>query len=207
MGKLNDFDFVARYYAFLSKLVFGRKLQDAQTHFLPMLDNATKVLIVGGGSGEVALLLAQRNEGVKITFVEPSLRMVEMARKRCHKYLDRIDFVTIPIEDFPTTANYDAVITGFFLDMFSDDMLPMIVDRLRRQLVAGGKLLATDFTKSPQNSHRLLLWVMYRFFRIVSNISATDLPDWEKMLRSRLITVAQKDYCSGFIRSVAYTNG
>ena len=207
MARVNDFDKVAPVYDKLSAIVFGNALLKAQLHFLNELDQARTVLVIGGGTGEVALSLLELNNNVVITYVESSLRMMEAARKRCKPFSERVIFVHSKIEDVKNLDQYDGIITAFFLDMFSNDEVAALRDRLIRQLKGDGKWIATDFTHSRKLFHRLLLRSMYLFFRVVARISVERLPEWEEILASRMKAFATRDFYSGFVRSVAYTNG
>ncbi len=48
---MNGFNRIAGVYDFLAKLVFGKHIRRSQEHFLKMVIQQNKVLVLGGGSG------------------------------------------------------------------------------------------------------------------------------------------------------------
>lgn len=183
----NSFDFVAPYYDFLAHLVFGNKLLDAQCKNLKNISaNRTKisVLIVGGGTGKYLRAFCDRFTNAHVTYVEASEKMLSLAKKKVKNAdLDRVEFVLSKWEDFYTENIYDVLITNFFLDCFSDRTLPIIVDKGYERLARKGIWLVTDFKHQPKVPGRLLIKVMYSFFRFVSNLETRNLPDYNTLFK------------------------
>lgn len=202
---MNGFDLLAPVYDKLARFFFGPAIQHAQFHFLDRVESAHDVLIVGGGTGDLAKVILDRFDHVRITYVETSAAMTARASEKCQAHRDRIHFVQNTIDTISPDARVDIVITPFFLDMFSNDDVNKLVERVAGRLSRKGKWIATDFTKSPKLLHKLLLWIMYRFFRTLCNIQARSLPNWENSLETRLTLRESKDFYSGFIRSCVYT--
>jgi ubiquinone/menaquinone biosynthesis C-methylase UbiE len=57
--KNKNFDFIAPYYDFLSKLIFGKRLRIAQTSLLSKIPRHQRILLVGGGTGWILPELLQ----------------------------------------------------------------------------------------------------------------------------------------------------
>ena len=51
MSKTNGFDFIAPYYDKLASLVYGNAIKNSQHVFLDRIPKASRILVVGGGSG------------------------------------------------------------------------------------------------------------------------------------------------------------
>jgi len=95
----NNYDRIARYYDFLSRIVFFRaqlKAQIDQLHFIPA---NSSVLIVGGGTGWILEEIAKVHPtGLNITYVEISAKMLELSRKR-YAGANHVTFVHSPAEN------------------------------------------------------------------------------------------------------------
>ncbi len=202
---MNGFDILAPVYDKLAGFFFGSAIRQAQFHYIGHIQPGWQILMIGGGTGDLAKGMLDRFQGIHITYVETSAKMVALAAEKCVAYGDRIDFVQDTVDTIPLSFHFDAVITPFFLDMFSDNKVGKLVEDLTRRLKPGGKWIATDFKNSPKPLHKLMLWIMYRFFGLVCNIQARSLPSWEKSLGKHLCATECKDFYGGFIRSCVYT--
>jgi tRNA (cmo5U34)-methyltransferase len=202
---LNRFDKVALFYDSLARVIFKDAIIKSQEHFLPSAATSENALILGGGTGLVALKLLQQHPRLKITYVEASTKMISRAAERCRPFVNRIRFVHGTQADIPS-QKYDVVVTGFFLDMFKQDEVEILVDKILRTLNNGGLWLATDFVNTRSTLHRVLLSSMYTFFKIACGINASKLPEWEAALSHRLKLSESTVFYSGFIKSCKYVH-
>jgi tRNA (cmo5U34)-methyltransferase len=200
---LNRFDTVAPVYDRLADIVFRGAIRKSQEHFLSSAATSKKTLIVGGGTGLVALKLLQQHPELKITYVEASRKMISISAERCRPFSDRIQFVHGTEADIPEET-YDVVITAFFLDMFRQHEVEALEDKILTKLNPGGFWLATDFVNTTSFVHKILLSAMYAFFKIACGIKASVLPEWESALRSRLKLSDSAVFYSGFIKSCRF---
>jgi ubiquinone/menaquinone biosynthesis C-methylase UbiE len=201
---VNDFNRIASVYDALASLVFGKKLIKSQHHFLHVIPDDATVLIVGGGSGELLQTLLQQKPQCQIVYVDASERMVELARQRVRNaarvaFLCGTENVEMPVPAFTV------VITNFYLDLFTQQSLAGIIRRLRSLLVPGGLWFVTDFVKPTKLYQKLLLKGMYLFFRMVSNIEASRISDWQEMLGTAgLSCQGEKTFYHGMIKSIVF---
>ena len=75
---MTGYDYIAPFYQFFSKLVFGDLLFEAQTLFLTKDLTPNKILIVGGGTGELLSFCLNQYPAVRITYVESSKKMTSL---------------------------------------------------------------------------------------------------------------------------------
>jgi ubiquinone/menaquinone biosynthesis C-methylase UbiE len=178
---VNDFNRIASVYDALASVVFGKNLVKSQYHFLPVIPDDATVLIMGGGSGELLQTLLQQKPGCQVVYVDASERMVALARRRVQNSA-RVTFLcgTENVE-MPGPA-FTVVITNFYLDLFTQQSLQRVITRLRSLLAPGALWLVTDFVTPTRLRQKLLLKSMYLFFRIMSNVEASRISDWQKML-------------------------
>lgn len=204
----NNYDNVARYYDFLSRMVFRTAQQDAQKALLPYIAAGSKVLIAGGGTGWILEEMAKScGPGLDIHYVEISARMIALARQKKHQY--KVNFVNMAIEDFAIddAHTFDVVITPFLFDNFSRQRIKPLFLHLHQLLKPGGRWLFTDFHHQQQAPlwQRVLLRSMYTFFRILCHVEANALADLTPLFTEYgYKTLYEVFYFRRFIQSTVY---
>jgi len=204
----NNYDPVARYYDFLSWLVFGQAEINAQVEMLGYIPPGSRMLIVGGGTGWVLeKIAAVHSSGLQITYVESSPRMMEQSRKRnCGQ--NSVEFVLLPVEEFVAPAPFDSILTGFVFDNFSADKARAVVRQLDPLLREGGHWLYADFYLPKQRRKlwkAVLLKAMYIAARIICKVEASRLPDMGAIFGEvGYVTEYASFHYSKFIQSVVY---
>jgi ubiquinone/menaquinone biosynthesis C-methylase UbiE len=212
MARLTQgFDRVATAYHTLEWLAFGGALQRARTVFLDRLVSCRDVLVLGDGDGRFLSALLDVAPDVRVHSVDASARMLALAKDRLRgDARARVTFEHIDARHLdPGAHTYDAVVTMFFLDCFSDRDAETIVSRVRQHLRPGGLWLFADFaipaTGLARLHARLVVAALYRFFRWRADLDARTLPPSEVILeRSALSRVAHREFRAGLIRSVVY---
>ncbi len=205
------YDNAAFFYDPLSKLVFGNKLQHAQSAFLHLIPQEARVLIVGGGSGWILEEIARMHPDNKlsITYVEASPKMTALAKQRIIKSPDLdnapffTNFIIAPIQEAQLDGEYDVIITSFFFDNFKPQQAETIFRRLDGVLKPNGIWLYTDFSNNTNTTHKLVLKAMYLFFGILCGVSAKSLPDMNNLF-DNYKQREKKNWMNGFIESRAY---
>jgi len=198
----SGFDFIAPFYDGLARLVIGRDIVNAQLHFIKSIKGCNHLLILGGGSGWILDFLCKEFPDLKIDYIDMSPGMLNGARKRRgnHKHITFIQGTENNIPD----KLYDGVITNFYLDMFHEQSLKMVLEKIKGSLADDALWVITDFV-DERRSHSIKLWLMYRFFRLVAGIEATFLPDWQKQLTEPDCKLLDsKTTTDGFIKSHLY---
>jgi hypothetical protein len=205
----NNYDPVARYYDFLSRVVFGRTEIDAQVEMLRYVRPGDRLLIVGGGTGWILEKIVDCcASDLQITYVEPSRVMMRQARRR-HRGDNAVSFVQLPVEQFSTGERFDCILTGFVFDNFTQDHSAAIVRSLDALLVAGGHWLYADLYYYPGKGgswwHGLMLRSMYWTARWICKVEANCLPDMEGCFAQVGYTMLSRaSYYQGFIQSIVY---
>ncbi len=200
-------DRLAPVYALLERAVFGGALQRARTALLPMLAGPARVLLVGEGDGRFLRRLLLRFPTARIDCVDASEGMLRLARTRVPPGA-AVDFIQARLPGWtPPTAEYDLVVTNFFLDCFTGMELGAVVPLLRRALRPDGEWLVTEFAL-PERPRVWrfaaggLLSLMYFFFRCTTGLQARTLPDYAKALRQTgLKRHALQESVGGLLRS------
>jgi len=204
----NSYDNIASYYDFLSRIVFGSSLIKAQSGLLNYIKPDSSILIVGGGTGRILECLAtQHPSGLVITYVEISEKMIAAARKRDWKQ-NQVYFVHQAAENFGSPCQYDVILTAFLFDNLNQSKILLIFSQLNGMLASGGRWLFADFYYDKGKGklwQKILLILMYKFFRLTCNIEATDLINMDDIFdRSGYLKIFEKSYYAGFIKSIVY---
>lgn len=205
MSRLNGFDRIAPLYDQLKRLVFRSAIRRSEEYFIHRLPTNGNVLFLGGGTGELLVTLLRDRPALVVTFVEASSEMIARARARLpEKHREQVFFVHGTQDNVPD-EQFDGIITNFYLDLFTDLELKSVCGKLKSHLKIGGVWLVSDFSLSGKWWQHLLLWVMYRFFRVTTGISARSLPLWEMRLAEHGFTPLEKVAFFGkFISSFYY---
>ncbi len=179
------FDLIAPYYLAMELLLAGNVMQRCRTFWLPQIQSARQILLLGEGRGRFLEELLKSNRTANITCIDNSSTMIELMRRRLENLkLDtaRVQFICADIRKWkPKNEFYDLIVSHFFLDCFSREELEQLVPQIAQGLIAKGKWLISDFREPARGFKRMraqiILWLMYFFFRGITNLNAHRLID------------------------------
>lgn len=195
---MNDFDRIAPYYDRLSKLVFGKQLLNASCYHLNRIHSNHKVLLLGGGTGEILPYFPQCQ---RIDFLEKSGKMIERASAR--DTANEIHFIHADFLSHDGSEGYDAIVCPFFLDCFNEHNLVQVLAKIRKQMVPEGMLLVSDFAPSTSP---LLRVFMHAFFRISAQLESRELKDIHQFILSEGLVEDEKNLYQNTLFSRLYRN-
>jgi ubiquinone/menaquinone biosynthesis C-methylase UbiE len=201
----SNYDNSAWFYDRLSRLVYGKALVNAQVYLLPYVPPNSNVLIVGGGTGWILEELARVHpNGLNITYVEISAKMMVLSKSRNYRD-NKVIFINQAVEEVIFTDNFDVVFTPFLFDNFKEETLQKVFAHLHHQLKTGGLWLNTDFRLTGKWWQNVLLKSMFLFFRAICGIETSVLPDIERQFRQHgYMVVAEKSFFGEFVISAVY---
>jgi cyclopropane fatty-acyl-phospholipid synthase-like methyltransferase len=202
-----DFDKVARPYNFISRLVFGNSLIEAQVSSLHAILPNSHILIVGGGTGRILEEIAKiYSSGLEISYVENSSAMINLSKKRSWQE-NTVTFFHQPIQEFLMDKQFDVIITPFFFDLFKREKVEMLFFDLDKKLNKDGLWLYTDFIPEKYQIHlwqKILLKTMYFFFGITSKVEARELIDMDLYFTKVYTKISENWFYGRFVRAVVY---
>lgn len=187
-----SFDTIAPVYDPLARLVFGRSIVQAQTCFLDTVPPGARVLIIGGGTGWILTELLQKQAIAHIDYVEASARMISLAQQKYRNFKKKhaishsatVKFIQGTEHNVPSETLYDVIITFFVLDMYHNEALRNITQKLYDKLISGGIWLFADFKTNQKRVqrwwHQALVNLMFLFFRLTCNLQNRKLPDYDQ---------------------------
>lgn len=159
---------------------------------------------MGGGTGWLLKEILKVNRSCKIHYIDASSKMIALAKAKTRND-KRVVFIHGTEDDIPTSLKFDGVITNFYLDLFSESTLQVVVRKIRSALVPGSPWIATDFVHGTKWWQRAMLKVMYRFFKLATYIEAKRLPAWDKAICQEGFTVqAVHFFYKDFIRTSVF---
>jgi len=198
------FDWIAPVYDALGTIMFGSNLRDAQEACLESILPESKILILGGGTGSFLPSLLAMNPRCQVWYIDLSAGMLRQAKQRVPAATG-IQFLQGSENTLPADLKFDAVITFFYLDLFPTSTLHRVVERINRSLRDDARWLVADFIDTGSPGRKILLRLMYLFFRWTCGIEALRLPDWPLALaQSGWLRAEAKFLSSGFIVSSVY---
>jgi ubiquinone/menaquinone biosynthesis C-methylase UbiE len=202
------FDRLARHYEWMELLLAGCKLERCRNAFWNEIPSPQSALLVGEGHGKFLASLLERNPGARVTCVDASANMLEVARNRLLRGtlpLQRVEFIQAELPAWkPPAGCYDLVATHFFLDCFPRDQLAAVIDNLQRAARPGSCWLISDFHIPGSGLRRLraraIHRLMYAFFRLVTKLPASSLvPPQPFLRRSGFVRVRRVEFDRGLL--------
>jgi tRNA (cmo5U34)-methyltransferase len=169
----SGFDRLAPWYDRLVELVFGGSVAQIQVDLLPCLPEQGRVLVVGGGTGWLLGELFRLRPQLTVTYVELSPRMLARAQRVAAAEglpAAQLTWQQGRVSDLPPGPAFDAVLTFFFLDLFSAAEVRVLMDQIERRLRPRAQWLLADFV-AQNAAQRALLAAMYGFFRLMCSIT------------------------------------
>jgi len=171
----------------METLSAGAKLQRCRTAFLDNIPVPERVLLAGEGHGRFLPECVRRFPDAKIVVVDSSARMLEISKRTVKT--GRVKFVHTDVLDWQApNAAFDLVVTHFFLDCFTADELATVIGNLSRATTARAHWLVADFeipSSGPARLRaRIILALLYRFFRTTSGLRAKRLIPPDEILKN-----------------------
>jgi ubiquinone/menaquinone biosynthesis C-methylase UbiE len=202
-----NYDKIAFSYDFIRKMILGNTIVDAQVCLLKFIPANSRILIVGGGTGWILNEIAKiHSAGLIIDYVESSAKMITLSTKVDHGS-NVINFIQLPVESYTATDKYDIILTPFLFDNFKMEKISQVFTKLDSYLKKEGGWLYADFVYNENDGRlwqRLLLKMMYIFFRITCNIETQELISMEKFFDPLYCKIFEESHYHDFIKSIAY---
>jgi ubiquinone/menaquinone biosynthesis C-methylase UbiE len=200
-----NYDTVAFFYDRLARLVLGASVAKAQLYLLQFIPAKARLLIVGGGTGWVLEEIVRIHPaGLDIIYVDAAAQMIRLAKKRAVGG-NRVTFIASPVESAALAGQFDVVLTPFLFDNFSEKTMEWVFAGIDTHLAPGGRWLHCDFQNTGVMWQKILLKVMYLFFRLACGIEATRMPDTAACFgRYQYQLKEEQTFKNGFIASRVY---
>ncbi|MEI9940939.1 MAG: class I SAM-dependent methyltransferase [Pseudomonadota bacterium] len=212
-----NFDRLARLYAPLEWLSFGRALSRRRRCFLadPRVASARHALVLGDGDGRFTAALLERYPALEVTAVDASAAMLAELERRVRADAPNatLDLQCADLRSWPVPrANYDLVVSHFFFDCLTTRDLADLIARIAPALAPNARWLVSDFA-IPSHAvwtpfAKLLLRSLYLVFGLLTGLRVTQLPDYQSALKSAGLELTNAETAlGGALRSELWERG
>lgn len=200
-------DHIARWYRWIEYAGFGRALERRREAFLNDVSDARRVLALGDGDGRALAALLQAAPHACVDYIDVSARMLELARAcagtehlnyRCVVYRNE-DARTVALP----AAEYDLIVTHFFLDCFDETDLEPLIARLADAAAYQARWLISEF-----RGNGWLVRILYFFFRLTTGLRTRKLVNHHALLkRHGFRLMRDEDAWRGLLASELWVQG
>lgn len=173
-----NYNFLAPFYKFFSRLVFGKALEDATVAMISDMGEKDKILIIGGGNGEILPRVFEVKPKLSIHYCELSKRFIGLAKKK-NPYPDEQILFWHKDAFLQENFDYDFVLLPFFLDQFDDQVNTDFLKRIRSNSKPHTQILFADM--NGEKIPKWLLSSMFVFFKVFTRLKQNTLPDFERI--------------------------
>jgi ubiquinone/menaquinone biosynthesis C-methylase UbiE len=185
-----NFDRLAPHYRWIEAIAAGQKLQRTRTAFLEKISAPRRALIFGEGNGRFLAEFLQRFPNANVMSIDASEKMLALAQRRLRREnLDarKIEFIQADALTWtPPNSKFDLIVTHFFLDCFRADQLELLVKKISVSATPDATWLLADFQIPAgglsRSRARIILWMLYFFFRAATRLPASELVCPDPML-------------------------
>ncbi len=199
---MNNYNSIAFCYHILVKAVFGQALFKAQKKYISVLPDTGRLLIIGGGRGDILKPINKQKPLLKIDYVDQSEKMIEYAQEACE--LETVNFIIGDERSIPNNS-YDAIITFFFLDLFKENRRTKIIYSLKNLLGENSVWLVADFNRPTNWWQQLIEKTMFFFLKKTTQIESSSLADYSDILSKQgLIELKHASFYGNFVFSATY---
>jgi ubiquinone/menaquinone biosynthesis C-methylase UbiE len=180
-----NFDPLARLYRYLEFGMFGRALWNRRIAYLRQLRVSQRVLMAGEGDGRFLTTFLKANPHARVDYFDSSAKMLSLARQRSIADQDRVRYFQADfLEVTQLPATYDAIVTHFFLDCFSEAELERVIAVMARSATADAYWVVSEFRGRTAGS-RLLIRGLYLFFGFTTGLRVREFPSYHPILCAR----------------------
>jgi ubiquinone/menaquinone biosynthesis C-methylase UbiE len=208
---MRGFDAIAPVYDALAWPLGPGAIGGVQRDLLDRVPASESALVVGGGTGRIAVDLLLRAPVRRVVFLDPSVAMIARASRRAGRsgLRSRIEFRCDGIERLGPGERFDLVVTPFVLDLFAPGPFASAMDRLADAVAPGGAWLFADFVLDRAGpARRATVRGLYAFFRAACGIEASALPEFDGAFAARgFVRVAEARRARGLIAARLYRRG
>lgn len=127
-----------------------REIQTLMASLLPFPKKEyLRVLDLGCGTGETSISLLKEYPLARVTGIDSSTDMLEVARKKVKHTTWRVDFLCQDIRAFRLDGEFDVIVSGFSLHFLTPDEKEEILRKCLALLKDGGMFIDSEAVLSP----------------------------------------------------------
>ncbi len=195
--KTADFNRLARVYRWMEYASFGPWLWWCRCAFLKELTGCRRAVVLGDGDGRFTARLLAANRAIAIDAVDASLAMLRALVHRAGADAGRVRAHCCDARRWqPRAADYDLIVTHFFLDCLTTDAIRALAAGMRSAAAREARWLVSEFAE-PESWYghavaRPIVRLLYRAFGLLTGLGVRELPDHHAALRQAGFALEKK---------------
>jgi Methyltransferase domain len=197
-GPTANFDRLVRVYRWMEWASFGPLLWKCRCAFLCEMQSARRALVIGDGDGRFTDRLLATNRTVRVEAIDSSAAMLHALKRRSAANAGRLRILCLDVRNWrarqapapaeETTAQYDLIITHFFLDCLTTDEVRTLAEEAATAAAPGALWVVSEFAVPQGWFGRLvaqpLIAFLYAAFGLLTGLRVRRLPNHAQALRS-----------------------
>lgn len=193
----------AWFYEPAAHVFSGGQIRATKQWQLQCLEANQKILYVGAGNGEDVVMAAQK--GMEVTVVELSDDMLKGLKTKLEKLklLKSVTLICADAYEHKPKEQYDAVAANYFLNVFSEQTMQLMLAHLTTLLKPSGHLFIADFAPAVSNPVSRFFQKIYYFsavtaFHLIAKNPFHPLYDYSLYIETLGLQLIQDKYFSLF---------
>ena len=182
-----EFGRLAHLYRWMEWASFGPWLQRCRCWWLAEMAGCRRALVFGDGDGRFTARLLRANPEIRLDAIDASAGMLAALLRRAGKDAARLRPHVADARLWePRRADFDLVVSHFFLDCLTTEEVRSLAYKVRGTLGAGAVWAISEFA-IPENRFgrwfaRPLIAALYRAFGLLTGLRVRRLPDYKGAL-------------------------
>jgi ubiquinone/menaquinone biosynthesis C-methylase UbiE len=192
-----NFDRLAKIYRWMELASFGPLLWRCRCAFVGQIGSRRKALVLGDGDGRFTAKVIAENSRIHIDAVDASAVMLAESKRRAGPNASRVTFHHADARFWMSgQANYDLIVTHFFLDCFTTEEVESIAARVRACAAPGAIWIVSEFA-IPNGWFgsivaRPLVAFLYWAFGLLTGLKTRAMPDYRDAVARAGFTLAKE---------------
>jgi SAM-dependent methyltransferase len=174
--------------------------------------SARRALVLGDGDGRFTSALLGRNKAVQVDAVDVSEGMLRSLRHRAGADARRVRTESQDVRGWHPAqgAEYDLVVTHFFLDCLATEDIQQLAERLKPSLRTKARWVVSEFAV-PRSAFgrwvaRPVIGLLYGAFRLLTGLEVGRLPEWQMALEEAgFRRIRERLFLHGLLTSEMWT--
>jgi len=144
-----NYDRAAWFYERSSKIYSTNQIRSSKRYQMQHLQPGEKILYLGAGAGEDALMAARH--GAEVTCIDISQGMLDQVQKKLDAENLSAELICINAYDHQRFEHYDVVAANYFLNVFRRNEMAKMLNFTAGFVRPGGKYLIADVATAQGN--------------------------------------------------------
>lgn len=206
-----NFNGLARAYRWMEWLSFGPCLWRCRCAFLDNMTSSRAALVLGDGDGRFTARLLEENQTILIDAVDASPSMLARLIQNAGRNSARVRIHPADARSWePTDADFDLIVSHFFLDCLTTDEVAALATKLRPCVTDHAQWVVSEFAIPDRGFVRLaaLLVVasLYLAFGLLTGLKVRRLPSHRDALKQAgFFLASEHQWLGGLLVSELWT--